>query len=199
MSMTVVTPALRPTSNRPRRAFHIALLLFVCALLTACPSHLLRYTGAEFYFAGRLALSVGADPNIAQSQPQSWSAHFELAGNPIEGTLRLSTPVGTTIAQVEWKLGHATVQTNEETLVFASLDELTSAYFNQSIPVAALFDWLAGKTSQQVVPGWEVNLSRAAKGVVSAERNYANTPHVKLRAVIDIHEENPAQEQTLSL
>lgn len=170
------------------RLFYIGVIAFLCALLTACPS-ILPYTG-QFYFSGRIAVSVSADPNIPNSKADSWSANFELSGSPQEGSLRLATPVGTTVAHVEWSADHAMVQTNEETLMFANLDELTRSYFNQNIPIAALFDWLAGKPTQQDVPGWEVDLKRASNHIIKAEKNAANAPKIKLRAVVHVYEEN---------
>lgn len=180
------------------RSLYVVLVCFVCALLTACPSYPWRDGAAQFYIAGRLALSMAADPSIPNSKPESWSAHFELDGNPLEGRLRLSTPVGTTVAQVEWAPDHATVQTDKEMLTFRNLDELTSSYFNQTVPVAALFDWLAGKQTQQDVPGWDVNLSAANEGIIKAERSDL-APQVKLRAKVEIYEDNTNKEKTPSL
>ena len=184
-------------SSHGWKRLHIWLLLCLVTLtLTACPLYGLRDLGAPLYFAGRLALSQEADPRIPGSKADSWSAHFELAGSPAQGTLRLSTPVGSTIAQVDWQPGKAVLTTSEETQNYESLDALTQAYFEQTIPIAALFDWLQGKPTEQVVPGWEVNLTRAAGGVISAERQQP-APRVRLRAIVDEHDDNTTPAHSL--
>lgn len=172
---------------------YLLLGLFALSALSACDLYRLRGLGAPLYFAGRLALTQDADPRDPQSKAQSWSAHFELAGTPDKGTLRLYTPVGTTVAQVRWEQGFAILETNEETREYTSLDALTLDYFQQSIPVAALFDWLQGKPTRREIPGWNVDLNRSASGVISAER--ANpVPRVRLRAIVEEHDENSAEE-----
>lgn len=168
-----------------------ALLLLSSVLLTACPAHHLRNIPAEFYFAGRLALTQEAPPEDPTAS-KAWSAHFELAGNIYQGNLRLTTPVGTTVAQVNWAPGIATVQTSDETLSFSNLNELTQRYFQQTVPIVALFDWLAGKPTVQEVPGWQVDFSRAGKGIITAQRQTPK-PRVRLRAIVDI-QENRASE-----
>lgn len=173
------------------------LALLACILLTACPAHHLRNIPADFYFAGRLALTQEAPPDDPTAT-KAWSAHFELAGNIIEGSLRLSTPVGTTVAQVNWTSDLATVQTSDETLSFSSLNELTQRYFQQTVPIVALFDWLAGKPTAQDVPGWQVDLSRTGKGIITAQRQ-TPSPRVRLRAVVDIQETRTEKSQATAL
>ncbi|MGL4666698.1 MAG: lipoprotein insertase outer membrane protein LolB [Saezia sp.] len=170
------------------------LLCFYClsALLlihlTACsaPSQL-RATPASMYFSGRLSLVQDPDPfalDPQAQQGQTWTAHFELAGSPENGTLHLYTPVGTTVAKVTWQSGQAIVETSNDIQYFNSLEELTSRHFQQSIPVAALFDWLKGTPTKQNIEGWRVDLSKSERGIIKADR-LDPTPQVHLKIVVD--------------
>lgn len=166
--------------------------LWVCIIslaLTSCTLTQLRGTNAELYFAGRLAITQDADPQVPGSKADSWSAHFELAGNPTKGTLLLYTPVGTTVAKLQWEPGMATLEADKQIQTYSSLDELTVTHFEQTLPVAALFDWLQGHPTQQVIPGWDVDLDRAPAGIISAQRTYP-PPRVRLRAVVNESEIN---------
>ena len=157
--------------------------------LSACTPTQLRTADAPMYFAGRLSLVQDPAPDDLHQQPQSWSAHFELAGTPEKGNLLLYTPVGTTVAKVTWRTQQAIVQTADDLQYFANLDELTSTYFKQNIPVAALFDWLRGKPPQQEVTGWHIDLSASERGIIKAERT-TPLPRVQLRLVVDEHIDN---------
>ncbi|HYF42300.1 MAG TPA: outer membrane lipoprotein LolB, partial [Ramlibacter sp.] len=89
-------------------------------------------------WAGRLALQV-------QDQPgQSFSAGFELRGRADAGELTLLNPLGGVVAQLSWAPGSATLQSGGQTRQYESVDALVAAATGSSIPVAALFDWLAG-------------------------------------------------------
>ena len=161
------------------------LLLCILAIgsLTACTFNRLQGT-ADLRFVGRLALSQDADPRNPESKADSWSAHFELAGAPHKGTLLLYTPVGTIVAKVTWEPGSAVLETSDQTEIYNNLDELTSLYFQQTLPIAALFDWLQGQQTQHIIPGWSVDLEKAPQGIISAQRTDP-APRVRLRAVVD--------------
>lgn len=148
-----------------------------------------RLKGAPQRFVGRIALSQEADPNNPDSKADSWSAHFELAGTPEQGTLLLYTPVGTVIAQIEWQPNFASVKTSDAYHTYTNLNNLTFSYFQQNIPVAALFDWLRGQPTQQHIQGWEVDLTRAASGVIKAQR-LTPAPIIRLRAIVDEYDNN---------
>lgn len=162
--------------------YGIIILLFI--QLTACTPSLLRTTDAPMYFAGRLSLVQYPEAHAIEEQVQSWSAHFELAGSPEEGSLLLYTPVGTTVAKVTWQPYQAIIETSEGIQYYESLDDVTSTYFQQSVPVAALFDWLKGEPTKQDIAGWDVDLSRSQRGIIKAERREP-APRVSLRAVVD--------------
>lgn len=148
-----------------------------------------RLKGAQQRFVGRIALSQEADPNNPDSKADSWSAHFELAGTPEQGTLLLYTPVGTVVAEIEWQPHFASVKTSDTYQVYRDLDDLTYTYFEQSIPVAALFDWLRGQPTQQQIEGWEVDLTYAGRGTIKAQR-LTPAPIIRLRAILDEYENN---------
>lgn len=157
--------------------------------LSACTPTQLRTADTPMYFAGRLSLVQDPPSHEDNQQPQTWSAHFELAGTPQEGSLLLYTPVGTTVAKVTWHTHQAIVETSDGLRYYNSLDELTGSYFEQNVPVAALFDWLKGKPTRQEIAGWNVDLSRSERGIIKAER-FNPLPRVQLRAVVDEHIDN---------
>lgn len=151
----------------------LALLLAACATpqppMPAMPGDVLR--------TGRLALSV-------QDQPgQSFSAGFELRGQPASGELTLLNPLGSTVAVLRWRPGSATLQAQGQSpRQFASLDAMVEEATGAVVPVAALFDWLAGVATQ--VPGWEPDLSALAEGRLRARR-VQPPPAADLRVVLD--------------
>jgi len=128
-------------------------------------------------WSGRLALQVEDAPS------QSFYASFELTGNAQAGTLALLTPIGSTVAVLRWEPGSASLQQGSQAAQrFNSLDELAERATGTAIPVASLFDWLAGKPSQ--VPGWTADLSAQADGRIVATRQQP-LPVATLRVVLD--------------
>lgn len=127
-------------------------------------------------WSGRLALRIDASP------PQSLAAGFELRGQPESGELVLSTPIGSTLAALDWAPGTARLRAGGKVEDFDSLDALVTRATGAAIPVRALFDWLAGTPTP--VPGWEADLSRLAEGRLVAKR-HAPQPPTELRIVLD--------------
>ena len=125
---------------------------------------------------GRLALQVEDSPS------QSFSAGFELRGRPDAGELTLYNPLGGTLAALRWAPGTATLRTGEQMRQFDSIDGLVAAATGTALPVASLFDWLAGHNS--TVPGWEADLSALPKGRLRAHR-FAPAPVADLRVALD--------------
>ncbi|RYF74085.1 MAG: outer membrane lipoprotein LolB [Comamonadaceae bacterium] len=113
-------------------------------------------------WSGRLALRIDSDP------PQSFSALFDLRGTPEAGELVLTTPIGSTLAVLQWKPGEALLKNGSKTQRYASVDLLIEAATGAAIPVDALFGWLAGRDDP--VPGWQANLSQLANGRLQATR-----------------------------
>lgn len=126
---------------------------------------------------GRLALSVPDQPS------QSFSAGFDLRGRPQAGQLTLLNPLGGVLARLDWQPGNAELQApGRPPQRFDSLETMVEQATGAPIPVAALFDWLAGTATP--VPGWEVDLSQLPDGRLRAQR-LAPPPQADLRVVLD--------------
>ena len=177
-----------PFLSKLSRLWRYSVITITLAIVTACTTpNQLKNIEETMYFAGRLSLTEVSDShNPAQQNTQSWTAHFELAGTPEHGKLMLYTPVGTTVAKVVWQNKQAFVEPSNGIEYFSGLDEISSTYFHQDIPITALFDWLQGKPTQQDIKGWEVDLTRADRGIIKAER-LTPQPRVTLKAVVDEH------------
>lgn len=135
-------------------------------------------------YRGRLALTV--DANAAQAaesaRAQSFSAAFELSGNPQTGELALFTPLGGTIAVLNWAPAVARLRANNEVRDFDSLSALLKHATGAEIPVAALFSWLAG--DKVPAEGWQLDLSQFASGRLFAKRSFP-LPPLELRVILD--------------
>jgi outer membrane lipoprotein LolB len=146
-------------------------------LLAACatPPRSAPPPGVQSW-AGRMALTVQGRAG------DSFSAGFELQGAPDAGELRLFNPLGGTVAVLAWSPGHATLRANGTTREFPSLEALAEEATGAPLPVASLFDWLAGKAT--TVPGWEPDLSQLGEGRVRARR-VDPPPVADLRLVLE--------------
>lgn len=155
------------------------LALGLTALLTACasPARLPQATSAGTHeWQGRLSVSIQTVP------PTSMSASFSLRGHAQHGNLDLYSPLGTTLAALNWTATAARMQQGNQQQHFDSLSALTEQATGAALPVTALFDWLQGKPSP--APGWQVDLSALAQGSLSARR-YDPAPEVTLRIKLD--------------
>lgn len=144
--------------------------------------------------SGRLSVRVDATPS---TPAQNVSGVFELEGAPAAGQLSLSTPLGTMMARARWTPERAWLTTSNGESSFNDLDALTREMLGESLPVAALFDWLRGRpwpgAPSRVRPvggtpgfqqlGWTIDLARFEEGWVVAERE--QVPRVSVRARID--------------
>ena len=127
-------------------------------------------------WSGRLALRLDSLP------PQSFSASFQLSGQATQGELSLFTPIGSTAAAMAWGPGGATLRNGSESRAFSSLEAMVAEVTGTPLPVAALFDWLAGRPTP--VPGWEVDLTRLPQGRLMAQR-FSPQPQAELRLILD--------------
>ncbi len=114
-------------------------------------------------WSGRLSLQVEGQAS------QSFSALFDLQGNPDKGELTLTTPLGNTLARLQWEDGRAELSTGQEKRQSTSLDELLREATGTAIPVAAIFQWLHG--NQATASGWQADLSGTADGRLVARRH----------------------------
>ena len=150
------------------------LLLAACAQL---PRPAPEQVAAGEVRTGRLALSVQDQPS------QSFSAGFELRGRPQAGQLTLLNPLGGTVAVLQWQPGSALLrQPGQPDREFPSVEAMVEQATGASLPVAALFDWLAGVNTP--VPGWQADLSQLADGRLRAQRQDP-PPQADLRVVLD--------------
>ena len=128
------------------------------------------------HWQGRLSVTVHSDP------PQLNAAGFDLQGNADAGELQFFSPLGTTLAQLQWQGKQVHLHRGQEPERFASMDALTEQLTGSTLPVAALFDWLQGKTHD--APGWQVDLSALNQGTLVAQRTQP-LPAVTLRLKLD--------------
>lgn len=166
-----------------------ATLALAAAWLAGCATPQ-RAPGEAPWTTGRLSVRVDATPTQAS---QSMSAGFELRGGGDSGELRLNSPLGTRVATARWAPGQAVLQTPEGEQRFTDLDELSRRALGESLPLAALPDWLAarpwpgaGHTAgaegfEQL--GWQVQLARRAEGWIEAQR--IALPVVRVRVKLD--------------
>ena len=155
------------------------LALGMAALLAACasPARLTQATSTDAQaWQGRLSVNVQTTP------PTSMSASFALQGQAQHGSLSLYSPLGTTIAVLDWTATAAHLHQGTQQQRFDSLEVLTEQATGAALPVAALFDWLQGTPSP--APGWQVDLSTLAQGSLNARR-YQPMPEVTLRIKLD--------------
>ena len=137
-----------------------------CTVLAGCASGsggLYRVPGVTSHWQGRLAIKV------TQPQTNAFAAAFELQGNAEHGQLTLSTPLGTTLATLNWAADAAFLTTTGTPQRFDSVQALTLYATGVDIPVAQLFAWLRG--NEAAAPGWEVDLRDFELGRVSAKRS----------------------------
>lgn len=150
-----------------------ALLLAAAVFVAGCAAPARTTTRAEGdppSWNGRLALQVESEP------PQSFAAGFELKGSAQNGELLLFSPLGQTLAALSWAPGQASLRANNTQRDFDSLDALVTQATGTAIPVAALFDWLAGRAA--AVPGWQADLSQLESGRLVAKRSDPAPPAV---------------------
>jgi outer membrane lipoprotein LolB len=171
-----------------RHSWRMACLLFATYLIAACA----QFTPARSEFStantpeeavfsrqGRLSLRVDSEP------PQSLSGTFVISGNAQTGDLTLSTPLGSTLAQLSWTPQQAILKANNDTSYYPSTEALVEQVTGTALPLDALFDWLAGRNTP--APGWQTDLSLLNNP--DSQRLIAKRtdplPTVELRIVLD--------------
>jgi outer membrane lipoprotein LolB len=166
--------ATEPNHQARQRVWVLAM---ACALLTAgCATPRMSPVDANAYWTGRMAIQVLKDP------PESLSAGFELQGSAQAGEMVLLSPIGTTLARLEWTTQGARLAQGQQQVNSPSLQKLATRLTGTELPIAALFEWLAGRPAE--APGWQVDLSAHAQGRISAERREPS-PGAVLRIALD--------------
>jgi outer membrane lipoprotein LolB len=147
-------------------------------LLSGCASPRAQSNAAaelQSHWQGRLAVKVFSKP------VQAFSANFELEGRPTKGALVLTSPLGTTLARMQWDAQSATLVANGKQQRFDSLQELALQATGADIPVASLFAWLEGRA--EAVPGWQVDLSELPDGRLQA--HHTEEVQSELKIILD--------------
>jgi len=140
-------------------------------------------------FSGRLAIR-------AEAEARSTIAAFDLSGRPDAGELDLSTPLGAVLGRARWAPGQVELVTPQGRKAYPTLDALTQEVLGETLPVAALFDWLKGRpwpgapsaartggsTGFEQL-GWSVDLAEFDAAVVTAVRRAP--PAVTVRVKLD--------------
>lgn len=127
-------------------------------------------------WSGRLALQVQSDP------PQSLSAGFELQGSAAEGEMQLFSPIGTTLARLVWSAQGARLEQGGQQTQDTDLPTLSQKLTGTALPIAALFEWLAGRPGD--AQGWQADLSGHDQGRLVARR-LTPAPEAVLRILLD--------------
>ena len=172
------------------RAWLGAALLVLSGCASVAPAE--RTPGVES-FSGRLAVHVDAD---GASAARSFSAAFELEGDATSGRLDLTTPLGSIVARARWTPESVVLATPRGETPYPDLDALTHDLIGESLPVAALFDWLQGRPwpSAPAEPapagagfdqlGWSVDLAHFRDDALLAAHR-ARRPAVDVRIKLD--------------
>jgi outer membrane lipoprotein LolB len=158
-----------------RRAW-LGLLSVSLLSLIGCATPRPQPSDPTAFWSGRLALQLQSTP------PQNWSASFELQGSAEQGQLVLLSPIGTTLARLSWTPQSALLEQGEDKTASNSLQSLSQRLTGTDLPIAALFEWLAGKAAD--APGWQVDLSAHSQGRLTARRN-TPAPETVLRILLD--------------
>jgi outer membrane lipoprotein LolB len=161
----------------PRRRL-VGAALSAALLLAGCATPLRpgADTAATQSWSGRLSLRVDSEP------VQTFAALFDLRGTPERGTLTLTTPIGSTLAELQWSPEEALLKTGSETRRYGSVDALILAATGAAIPIDALFGWLGGRND--TVTGWRPDLSQWSTGKLQAVREDP-LPRSDLRIVFE--------------
>lgn len=165
-----------PPQLLPRRRVLAALL--PAALLAACatpPASVDGRPSGPEHWSGRLSLIVETIP------PEQFYASFDLAGTAEAGQLTLTSPLGSTIALLQWRPGQALLQQGGQARHYASVDELAAAVTGTPIPIRSLFAWLHGENA--TASGWTANLEQLGRGRISAQRHHP-APAAQLRVIL---------------
>jgi len=158
------------------------LTVMAVLLLTACATRLQPPpTPNTLFWSGRMALNIDSTP------PQSISAGFELKSQQQSGELQLLSPLGSTLAKLQWAPGQASLEQGGQLWQDASLDTLLVRLTGTALPMAALIDWLQARPTK--VEGWRADLSQIGNGKLwiqsTSESTTTAQPQVTLRLIVE--------------
>lgn len=157
---------------------------FLCWGLLGCaqPPQLpyTKQVGDRTAWMGRIALQI----ENSTSSSRSFSAAFELHGSLARGQLKLFSPLGNTLAQLDWEPEQARLQTADQPEPYqsSSLKALLQQATGAQLPVEALFDWLSGIPT--AYEDWHADLTAIAQGKIVATRQSPES-QATLRIVLE--------------
>ena len=154
----------------------IWLLVLLAACATPTPSRSLAQAPSDKQWQGRLSVTVQSDP------PRNMSAGFSLDGDARQGELNLFSPLGTTLATLQWNPATTQWLQGSQQRRYDSMAHLTEETTGAALPMDAMFDWLQGKATAS--PGWQADLSALNQGTLIARR-LSPEPLVVLRIKLD--------------
>jgi len=149
------------------------LALITCCLLAGCATP--RRTDIPEW-QGRISVQIQGEA------PSSMSASFLLRGDINNGELDLYSPLGTTVAALQWSPQFVQLNDGSKIQFFSSLAALTEKTTGAALPIDAIFSWLQGRDARAT--GWQADLSDMPQGALTARRT-TPTPEVTLRIKLD--------------
>jgi outer membrane lipoprotein LolB len=180
-----------------------ATAMLAAGLLAGCATPAPPVAGP--IYSGRIAVRSDAAP---AREARSVTGQFELRGTPAHGQLVLTSPIGTTVARARWKAADERVaaaagvadidlEANGRTTHYDNFDDMTEAALGDSLPLAAMFDWLSGRpwphspasfdaghTSFEQL-GWHVDRSRFESDQLIAADRPLPPPALHVRVKLD--------------
>ena len=154
----------------------IWLLVLLAACATPTPIRSVAQSPSDKQWQGRLSVTVQSDP------PRNMSAGFSLDGDAAQGELNLFSPLGTTLATLQWNPTTTQWLQGGQLRRYDSMAHLTEETTGAALPMDAMFDWLEGKATAS--PGWQADLSALNQGTLVAKR-VSPEPLVVLRIKLD--------------
>ena len=141
----------------------IWLVLLIGGCATPASNRIAAQASSEKQWQGRISVTVQSDP------PRNMSAGFSLDGNARQGELNLFSPLGTTLATLQWNPNFTQWLQGSQYRRFESMAHLTEEVTGAAIPIDAMFDWLQGKSTHSI--GWQADLSAIHQGTLVAKRS----------------------------
>jgi len=165
----------------------IAALLLAVALTGCAQLPREQAPSTEARLSGRISVTVAGD---VHNRGTGGAASFELFGGPAAGRLELTSPLGTLVARASWQPGLVALRTPDGERRFDDLDALTREMLGETVPVAALFDWLKARPwpatpHQKTATGFEQLGWRIEPKLPALVATRLADPVVTLRAKLD--------------
>jgi len=154
----------------------IWLVVLLAACATPAPIRSVSQAPSTKQWQGRISVTVQSDP------PRNMSAGFSLDGDARQGELNLFSPLGTTLATLQWNPTSTQWLQGSQQRRYDSMAHLTEETTGAALPMDAMFEWLQGRATPS--PGWQADLSALNQGSLIAKR-ITPEPLVVLRIKLD--------------